>query len=68
MTTPRAPGHAGRRDRLVRAAVAASRVQGCTCDVEVIVERTEADWWDARACHDDWCPLLVARGNGHGRN
>lgn len=43
-----------------RAALAAARAQGCTCDVKVVVQPPNGvgGLHDITLRHDSWCPLL----------
>lgn len=46
--------------RLKGDAIAAAKLQGCICKVEVADIRWRAGVPDVALAHDDWCPLLKA--------
>lgn len=50
-------------DELIEAAKEAARAQGCACDVEVTITVEAPGVYGAHVAHDEWCPLVRARGD-----
>jgi hypothetical protein len=44
---------------LVRAAVQAAQLRGCTCDLEVSLYVDDENLYHGTCRHDDWCPVLA---------
>jgi hypothetical protein len=49
------------KEKVMGAALAAARAQGCVCRPELKLVEIEPGFYTARLAHDDWCPLLRAR-------
>jgi hypothetical protein len=50
------------RAELVAAATTSARLQGCACNLTVTITEVADGIYSASIGHDDWCPLLAARG------